>query len=176
MKKTEKKEDKKKAEKKKTGKKKSATNKDSLKLASKQLQKEFNKKMKALVKEVRKDTQTTIKTIMKEAREKIHAGSEFIMNDVLKAVVTQYEHLTGEKEEGQRVLGKEAMEESSASKQEKKPVTQRPAATTAVGARPTPVRARTPKTAPAANSKTSTASQARKPVVAATTTDAIPPS
>ena len=85
----------KKAESKKSGKKKKAKKEDSYKLASKQLQKEFNKKMKALVLEIKKDTQNTIKSLIKEANNKIHAGSDFIMNDVLKSAMAQYESLTG---------------------------------------------------------------------------------
>ena len=104
MKKAEKKENKKNTEKKKSGKKKMAKQEDSFESASKAFQQEFNKKMKALVKEVKKDTQNTIKTVMIEAREKIQAGSEFIMNDVLKAVVTQYEGLTGDNDQQKEQL------------------------------------------------------------------------
>lgn len=88
MKKTEKK-----TEKKKSNKKKGAPKDDGLKTASKQLQKEFNKKMKALVETIQQDTERTIKTLMQEAREKIKSGSASVMNDVLASVTAQYQNL-----------------------------------------------------------------------------------
>jgi hypothetical protein len=92
MKKTDKSTDK---NKKKSGKKKNAKAAGAFDFNSKQLQKEFNKRMKVLVGEVKKDTDKTIKALMKEAKLKIHASSEFIRNDVLKSIVAQYESVVG---------------------------------------------------------------------------------
>lgn len=80
--------------KKKSGKKKNAKNTGGFEFDTKQLQKEFNKRMKVLVDEVKKETQQTIKVLMKEAKERLHASSEFVRNDVLKSIITQYENLT----------------------------------------------------------------------------------
>lgn len=91
----------KKPEKKKTGKKKAAAG-NTNKLASKDLQRDFNKRMKILVRDIRKETQITIKNVLKEAKRKIHEGSEFVMNDVLNSIVTTVESaeaaVTGKKE------------------------------------------------------------------------------
>ncbi|MGV3642489.1 MAG: hypothetical protein ACO1NZ_18340 [Adhaeribacter sp.] len=80
--------------KKKAGKKKNAKNTGGFEFDTKQLQKEFNKRMKVLVDEVKKETQQTIKVLMKEAKERLQASSEFVRNDVLKSIITQYETLT----------------------------------------------------------------------------------
>lgn len=80
----------KKPEKKKTGKKK-ATAKNPNKLGSKDLQRDFNKRMKILVRDIKKETQVTIKNALKEAKRKLHEGSEFVMNDVLNSIVTTVE-------------------------------------------------------------------------------------
>jgi hypothetical protein len=78
---------------KKSAKKKNAKNGGGFDFNSKQLQKEFNKRMKVVVQEVKKDTEKAIKVLMKEAKQKIHAGSEFVRHDVLKSLVSQYEHV-----------------------------------------------------------------------------------
>jgi alanyl-tRNA synthetase len=122
MKKTEKK-----AEKttKKSGKKKSSKNGGGFDFNSKQLQKEFNKRMKVLVQEVKKDTEKAIKVLMKEAKQKIHAGSEFVRHDVLKSMVAQYEHVAEKVED---VLGIEHGEHKPAAKATPaKAATRRPA-------------------------------------------------
>ncbi len=100
----------KKPEKKKTGKKKAAPG-NTNKLASKDLQRDFNKRMKILVRDIKKETQATIKSVLKEAKRKIHEGSEFVMNDVLNSIVTTVESaeaaVTGKKEPKQK-KGKKA--------------------------------------------------------------------
>jgi hypothetical protein len=123
MKKTEKKADK--ATKKST-KKKSTKDKGGFDFNSKQLQKEFNKRMKVLVQEVKKDTEKTIKVLMKEAKQKIHAGSEFVRHDVLKSMMAQYENMAEKVED---VLGIEHEQHKPAAKAgPAKPAARRPAA------------------------------------------------
>lgn len=80
----------KKTEKKKTGKKKAAGEKSN-KSASKQMNRDFNKKMKTLVRDIKKETQTTIKNVLKDAKRKLNEGSEFVMNDVLNSIATTVE-------------------------------------------------------------------------------------
>lgn len=157
MKKTEKK-----AEKttKKSGKKKNAKAGGSYEFNSKELQKEFNKKMKVLVQEVKKDTEKAIKVLMKEAKEKIHAGSEFVRHDVLKSMVAQYEHVAEKVED---VLGIEHGEHKPAAKEAPPKAATRTQTSTAHSGttrRQAASRARTSTT----NSDTAPASRTRKTV------------
>jgi alanyl-tRNA synthetase len=95
MKKTEKKTDK---AKKKSGQKKLANKGGGFDFNSKQVQKEFTKRMKVMVQEVKKDTEKTIKALLKEAKQKIQVGSEVVRRDVLKSIVTQYDQVVGQVE------------------------------------------------------------------------------
>ena len=92
----------KKPEKKKEGKKKAAGANSGNKLATKQLQRDFDKRMKVLVRDIKKETQATIKNALKEAKRKLNEGSEFVMNDVLNSIVntvdTAEKAVTGTKE------------------------------------------------------------------------------
>jgi hypothetical protein len=150
MKKTDKKSDKKK-----TGKKKSAKSGEAFSFDSKQLQKEFNKRMKVLVAEVKKDTQKTIKVLMKEAKQKISAGSEFVRNDVLKSIVAQYENVVGADQGDQKPAPKTRTKSRDASASQ-------PAAPPTVRKRAT---ARQPSTAAAATKR---ARKTTTPVMATT--------
>lgn len=146
----------KKPEKKKEGKKKTAANTDNNKLTSKQLQRDFNKRMKVLVREVRKETQVTIKNVLKEAKRKINEGSEFVMNDVLNSIVNTVDSaekaVTGTKEPKAGKKIKEVLHiDEERENEEPTP------------ALPTPEKAAARKAAPrAAAPKTSTATSATK--------------